>query len=258
MPLFAVEGSELMLLIGKFWWPFVRFSALLWSMPMFDGPYVTPRARILLAASLALLVATTTITVPAVDPLSIESMVMTLEQIVLGVLLGLAIRILFGVATLTGTIVSMQMGLAMAVMMDPGNDQAPLVSQLFWLVASLCFLGLDGHLIVLAVATDSFQLWPIGTSLYHLQLGAIIELFGWMFTAALLVSLPAIITMLLVNMTFGVASRAAPSLNIFVLGFPVTLLLGLIPILLMVYQLGEHFFNFTEYVLFAMRRVLEG
>ncbi len=225
---------------------------------MFDGPYVTPRARIVLAAALALLIAPTDIVTPTVDPLSTESAVIALEQIVMGVLLGLGIRILFGVATLTGTIVSMQMGLAMAVMMDPGNDQAPLVSQLFWLVSALCFLGFDGHLIVLAVITDSFQLWPIGSSLYRLQLGAIVELFGWMFTASLLISLPAIITMLLVNMTFGVASRAAPSLNIFVLGFPVTMLLGMVPILLMVYQLGEHFFNFTEHVLAIMRSVLEG
>lgn len=212
----------------------------------------------MLAAALSLLVASTNIFTPLVDPLGIESALIAVEQVVMGVLLGLGIRILFGVATLAGTVVSMQMGLAMAVMMDPGNDQAPLVSQLFWLVSALCFIGFDGHLIVLAVVTDSFQLWPIGSSLYRLQLGAIVELFGWMFTASLLISLPAIITMLLVNMTFGVASRAAPSLNIFVLGFPVTMLLGMVPILLMIYQLGEHFFNFTEHVLMTMRSVLEG
>lgn len=258
MPLVAVEGADIMAFIGKFWWPFLRFSALAWSLPMFDGPYVTPRARILLSASLSLLVATTSIYVPAIDPFGTDSIVIAIEQICMGVLLGLAIRILFGVATLTGTIVSMQMGLAMAMMMDPGNDQAPIVSQLFWLVAALCFLGFDGHLIVFAIVTDSFQLWPVGTSIYQLDIGGIIALFGWMFAASLLVALPAIITMLLVNMTFGVASRAAPSLNVFVLGFPVTMLLGLVPILLMVYQLGEHFFNFTEYVLATMRRVLEG
>ena len=258
MSLITLESADLMVFIGKFWWPFVRLSALLWSIPMFDGPYVTPRARILLAAMLGMLVASTSPHVPAIDPLSFESVVITLEQILFGILLGLAIRILFAITNLTGTLLSMQMGLSMSVMMDPGSDQSLVISQLFWLSGALLFIGFDGHLITLAIAIDSFELWPIGESIYSLSLTPLISLFSWMFAAGLLIALPAIIAMLLVNMTFGVASRAAPSLNIFVLGFPMTLLLGFVPLLLIVYQLGEHFFSFAEHVLSTMQIILAG
>ena len=101
-----------------------------------------------------------------------------------------------------------------------------LLGQLFWIMCALLFFAADGHLITLNVMVESFTLFPIGRSIYEFNIQSIIMLFAWMFSSALLLSMPGIIAMLLVNLTFGVASRAAPSLNIFVLGFPMSLLMG--------------------------------
>lgn len=255
--LISVSTAELMSWIGIVWWPFVRISALLWAMPAFDNPAVPPRARILLAFFLSFLAGPLLPAMPAVDPFSLNAVLLTIEQLLFGVMLGLALRMLFEVLAMVGIILSMQMGLAMAMMMDPGSgDNVSLVSQLFWVMTILLFLGLNGHLITLSIMVDSFTLWPVGASLYQLNFGSIISLFGWIFAAALLIALPAVVAMLLVNLTFGVASRAAPSLNLFVLGFPMTLLLGFIAVFLTLTQMGTAFSELTVFVLQAMRQFM--
>src|SRR5690606_10300367 len=155
-------------------------------------------------------------------------------------------------------ILSMQMGLSMAMMMDPGSgDSTSLLGHLFWIMSALLFFSLNGHLITLAILVDSFTLWPVGSGLYQLNITVLLQLFGWMFGAALLVALPAVIAMLLVNLTFGVATRSAPSLNLFVLGFPMTLLLGFVCVFLTLSQTGLQFATLASHVLDNMRLVME-
>lgn len=255
--LISLTTAELMTWIGTVWWPFVRFSALLWAMPAFDNPAVPPRARILLAVFLSFLAGPLLPAMPAVDPFSLDAVLLTVEQLVFGIVLGLALRMLFEVLALVGLILSMQMGLAMAMMMDPGSgDNVSLLSQLFWVMTVLLFFGLNGHLITLAILVDSFSLWPVGSSLYQLNLMLIVQLFGWIFAAALLIALPAVLAMLLVNLTFGVASRSAPSLNLFVLGFPMTLLLGFVAVFLTLSQTGSAFSGLASHVLTSMRQLM--
>lgn len=232
------------------WWPFVRFSALLWSMPVFENPAVTPRSRILLAMMLAFLVAPQLPLAPAIDIFSLDAVILTVEQIIFGLLMGLSLRILFEVMSLVGLVLSMQMGLSMAMMMDPGSgNQVSLLGQLFWIMAALLFFAVDGHLITLQIMTQSFSVWPIGTSIYDVDIKAIINLFGWLFASTLLLALPGVIAMMLVNLTFGVASRAAPSLNIFVLGFPMALIMGFFCVFMTLAYTGSGFSSLTYHVL---------
>ena len=254
--LITLSSHDLMVWLGSFWWPFIRLAAFLWALPVIDSPTVPPRVRILLAAMLALLIASTRIDIPAIDPFSIASAVVSLEQVCFGVIMGLSIRVLFSAFTISGQILSMQMGLSMAVMMDPGSGQTPLLGQLFWLMSALLFFAFDGHLISLAIMVEGFSLWPVGVSLYELNLSLIVNLFGWMLVTGLMIALPAIIAMLLVNITFGIATRAAPSLNLFALGFPMTLVMGFVSILLTIQQFGRYFFTLSEEVLTTMRLVM--
>ncbi len=257
-PLLSLSAPELTSWIGSLWWPFVRLSAFLWAMPVFDNPAVTPRTRILLAFFLAFLLAPQIPSPPAVDPFSMDAAVITAEQIVFGVIMGLALRLLFEVMAQVGLILSMQMGLSMAVVMDPGSgNQMALLGNLFWLMTTLLFFSLNGHLVSLQILVDSFDLWKIGEGLYALNFGNIIQLFGWMFASALLLSLPAVIAMLLVNMTFGIASRAAPSLNLFVLGFPMALLLGFVCVFLTLTQTGSLFSDLLFHTLTSMREAMK-
>jgi flagellar biosynthetic protein FliR len=254
--LLNLSVEQLMLWFGTIWWPFIRLSAFFWALPVYDNPAVTPRARIVLALFLSFLLSAG-LEVPAVDPFSVQGAIVTLEQILFAVIMASAVRMLFEVLALVGLMISMQMGLSMAMMMDPGSgDQVSVLSQLFWIMTALLFFALDGHLISLHLLVDSFVLWPVGSSLYQLDLTLLLKLFGWMFGAALLVALPAVIAMLLVNLTFGVASRSAPSMNLFSLGFPMTLLLGFVCVLLTLGQMGEHFFTLSEYVLLQMQQAM--
>ncbi|MBU3023120.1 flagellar biosynthetic protein FliR [Aestuariibacter sp. A3R04] len=256
--LISVTNNEIMQLLGSVWWPFVRFSAFFWAMPVFDNPAMLPRARILLSFFLAFLVAPQVPPFPDIDVFSLDAAVVTVEQILFGVVMGLALRMLFEVMAQVGLILSMQMGLSMALVVDPGSgNQMSLLGNLFWLMTALLFFAINGHLISLQVIVDSFYSWPIGASFYQLNLTNLLLLFGWIFSSALLVALPSVIAMLLVNMTFGIASRAAPSLNIFVLGFPMSLLLGFLCVFLTLSQMGTIFSEMCFTVLDSMRGMME-
>ena len=142
----------------------------------------------------------------------------------------------------------------MAVMNDPSNgDTAPIVSQIMLVFCSLLFLGLNGHLVTLDVLVQSLRTWPPGTSLYVLDLKGVIGLFGWSIGAALILTLPAVVAMLMVNLTFGVLNRTAPSLNIFSLGFPMTLLLGLLTMAISISGVPARYLDLVGYVLTQLR-----
>jgi flagellar biosynthetic protein FliR len=254
--LLSLTTDQLMVWFGTLWWPFVRLAAFFWALPVFDNPAVLPRARIILALFLSFLLAPS-IAVKAIDPFSLEGAVVTLEQVIFAVIMAGAVRMLFEVLALVGLMISMQMGLSAAMMNDPASgDSVSVLSQLFWVMTALLFFALNGHLISLQIMIDSFNLWPVGASLYQLDLMLLVNLFGWMFGAALLVALPAIVAMLLVNLTFGIASRSAPSMNLFALGFPMTLLLGFVCVFLTLSQMGNHFSVLAEHVLGVMQLVM--
>jgi flagellar biosynthesis protein FliR len=254
--LLSLTTDQLMVWFGTLWWPFVRLAAFFWALPVFDNPAVVPRARIILALFLSFLLAPA-VEVKAIDPFSLEGAVVTLEQVIFAVIMAAAVRMLFEVLALVGLMISMQMGLSAAMMNDPASgDAVSVLSQLFWVMTALLFFALNGHLLCLQIMVDSFNLWPVGASLYQLDLMLLVNLFGWMFGAALLVALPAIVAMLLVNLTFGIASRSAPSMNLFALGFPMTLLLGFVCVFLTLSQMGQHFSVLAEHVLGVMQLVM--
>ncbi|WBV72077.1 flagellar biosynthetic protein FliR [Legionella pneumophila] len=139
-------------------------------------------------------------------------------------------QIVFQVFILGGQIISMQAGLGFAVMVDPtSNASVPLISQLYLMVTTLIFLALNGHLAILETLIESFRIMPIGkSSLDPSVVWSTIMFSGWMFKEAVLISIPAILSLLIVSLSFGVMARVAPQLNLFSLGFPITLLMGFV------------------------------
>ena len=254
-PLLSLTTPELMAWIGKGWWPFCRLAAFFWVLPLFGDGHLSPQIRLLFAFSLAMVLMPLLPLGPAIDPFSFATLVITLEQLLFGALLALMLQLLFTVVTMAGQVLSMQMGLAMAVMNDPVNGgSAPLIGQLLWIFVALLFLAWNGHLLALDVIVESFRSWPVGHSLTELDLSVLVNLAGWMFGAALLLALPAVIAMLLVNITFGVMNRSAPSLNIFALGFPMTMMLGLVSLLLMLANIPQRYLEFSQDVFDLMRQ----
>lgn len=248
--LLSLSAAELTAWLGQWWWPFIRIASAFWVMPFFGDGRVPPQVRLLFALAVSLLIAPLLKEMPALDPFSAGALVLTLEQLLFGLLFGLCVQILFMVLTMAGQILSMQMGLAMAVMNDPSNgDTAPIVSQLMMIFCTLLFLGLNGHLVTLDILVQGLRSWPPGASLTQLDIKGVIGLLGWSFGAALILVLPAVVAMLMVNLTFGVMNRTAPSLNIFSLGFPMTLLLGLLTMALSISGVPARYLDLVSHVL---------
>ncbi|OAN16697.1 flagellar biosynthetic protein FliR [Photobacterium jeanii] len=237
-----LSAAQLTALIGQIWWPFFRISAALMLMPIFGGSQIPARVRVGLALIISVLAAPLMPAMPEVDPLSIDALLLAGQQMIIGAMLALLLDLLFAVFTTMGQILSMQMGLGMAMMNDPINGVSiPAIGKYYQLYALLLFLALDGHLVALDVLVQSFNIWPVGDWLSQTALHTIVLRFGWMMAAALLLSLPAVCAMLLVNGAFGMMNRAAPQLNVFALGFPMTMLLGLICLLITTSGIPENF-----------------
>ncbi len=226
-------SAEITTLIAGYFFPFVRVGACLMVAPVFGASYVPARMRLVLALAIAALVAPL-VTLPAIELLSVESALITVQQIVIGVALGFALQIVFDAVGLAGQLLANSVGLSFAFNQDPLRGvSTPVVGQLYVLLVVLTFLALDGHLALIETLADGFDTLPIGaTGLGTNALWSLILWSGQVVYGALAVALPGMTAMLVVNLAFGVMSRAAPTLNLFAVGFPVTLAFGLVVILL--------------------------
>jgi flagellar biosynthetic protein FliR len=134
-----------------------------------------------------------------------------------------------------GEFISLSMGLGFAMMADPNSGvQTPVISQFMVILATLVFVSVGGHLILIELLLDSFRLWPIGEP--QLEMAMVWDVLQWsllLFTGAAMIALPAMIILLLTNSAMGVISRAAPSLNVFAVGFPLTLLMGIVVMIIL-------------------------
>ena len=214
----------------SYYWPFLRLSALFLAAPIFSASSFPVRGRILLAVLVTALITPSLSDMPSVEPMSAAGLLLSGQQVVIGFAMGFILQMVFGAIVIGGQTLSMTMGLGFAMAVDPQNGvQVPVLSQLYVILATLIFLAIDGHLILIQVLVDSFTLLPIGLSGWSNDFGINVVLWAsQMFLTALLLVLPALTAILLVNVAFGVITRAAPQLNIFAVGFPVTITAGFV------------------------------
>ena len=213
--------------VGLVLWPMFRIAGLLSILPVIGGAQVPMRIRVALALLLTILIVPSLGPVPAIDPLSPESLYISAQQILIGVAMGLLVLVVFNAVTMAGESIAITMGLGFALMNDPQNGaQVPTVSQFYLVLASLLFLALDGHHSVFLLLHASFMLLPIGQSLEADAIWILVRWGGMIFTGALSIALPALAAMLTVNIIMGVITRAAPQMNLFSVGFPITMTVG--------------------------------
>src|SRR5579871_4375965 len=225
----ALEGW-----IGNAFWPFLRIGACIMVAPMFGASYVPPRIRIVLAGAL------TVAALPMIPPtqgltmLSADGLVTTVQQLVVGIALGFALQLMFDALTLGGQILANGMGLGFAFNIDPLRGvTTPALGQFYVLLGSLTFLALDGHIALIQTLVATFHGLPVGPAgLSAAMLHALADWGSQMFIGALRIALAGITALIVINLGFGVISRAAPSMNLFGVGFPVTLVFGLIVLVL--------------------------
>lgn len=221
-------GAELSQMVGSFFWPFVRIAAMVMAMPVFTSAFIPVRVRLMLALALTVVIAPAIPNVPLIDALSINGLLLIIQQVLIGVVMGFIFHLVFGAFTLGGQIIAMQMGLGFSTMVDPVNGaQVPVLSMFYTIMVTLFFLLLNGHLALIGVVADSFKTLPIGVNgLIRENFWSLVHWGTQMFIGAVIVALPAVTALLFINMALGVIGRAAPQLNIFAVGFSITIAAG--------------------------------
>lgn len=217
--------------VNAIWWPFVRALAFLSTAPVVSSPEVPRKVRIGLSLALALLVgpmlAGDIVGANVSWPLFL---VLTLQQLVIGIMIGFAARIAFAAVSFAGGFIGLEMGLGFATLIDPKNGvNVPTLSSFLGLFATLVFLALNGHLLLIAALVRSFKVAPPGFTL-PFGAGSWLTLAQWggqLFLLGVVMALPVVTILVAVNLALGVLAKIAPQLNIFVVGFPVLLLVGL-------------------------------
>ncbi|WP_426358496.1 flagellar biosynthetic protein FliR [Pseudocolwellia sp. HL-MZ19] len=229
--------------IADFILPFTRISALIMSMVGFGARTIPTKIK------LALSVVITVAVMPAIPPTNVGNIfslgtgLLIAEQVIIGIMLGFVTTLVVNTFVLAGQIIAMQTGLGFASLVDPASGMnVPAVGQFFLILSSLLFWVMDGHLAYLQFVVASFDTLPIpAESFDSTKFRELVEWGGWMFASALSLSIAPLTAMLLINFSFGVMTRAAPQLNIFAIGFPVTMCAGL---LIMWLTMGNFFTHF--------------
>lgn len=228
-----VDVSAMTAAVGQFYWPLVRIGGLIMVAPVFGGAYIPTRIKAALCIVLAMIIAPGTSTPPAVQPFSGEAVLITVTQLLIGISIGYMILLVFNAIVVGGEAIATTMGLGYALINDPSNGvQVPIVSQFYSIFATLLWLSLDGHHALISLLNTSFVYLPVGTPIDADMIWIIIKWSSVLFIGALSIALPALAAMLSVNLIMGVMTRASPQLNIFSIGFPVTMTVGFIVILI--------------------------
>lgn len=226
----VISDEQLSQFIGTYLWPMLRISAFYFAMPVVGARTVPARLRIILTLLTTILLAPVLPPSPIVSFLSMEGFVMVIKEVLIGLALGFCMQVVLHVFVLAGQFMAMKMGLGFAAMNDPSSGvSVTVLSQFYLLLSTLLFLSTNGHLVILQLLIDSFTTFPIGgNGMTSVHFSVIVEMGSWLFSAALLITLPLFTSLMIVNMSFGVMSRSAPQLNVFTVGFPITLIFGFI------------------------------
>lgn len=221
---------QLLAWIQQYFWPFIRIGALLTIAPVLGARNVAPRIRILLALLLTIVVAPLLPEPAPVEAFSAPWFRILAQQLLIGVSTGFVLLLVFEAVVMGAELIAFGMGLSFAQLADPlRGASTPVFGQFLTIMATLLFLALGGHLMLIELIVRSFSTLPVdGGGLGSDDIALVLRFAGIVFAGGLQLALPVVIALLTVNLAMGVVSRSAPTLNLFAVGFPVTLVAGLI------------------------------
>lgn len=227
-------ADDLLALVQGFMLPFIRMGAFFIVAPIFGARTVPVRIRILLAAAVTLLLYPSLPVSQLVDPLSATGVVLLVQEVLIGVAMGTILQFVMAAIMMAGHTIASAMGLGFASSADPQNGiQVTIVGQFYLVLATLVFLVIDGHLHALELFARSFERFPPGEFFLQRELfWQVVVYSAQLFATGLLLAMPVMTGVLLVNLAFGVMTRAAPQLNVFSLGFPMAMIAGFLLMLL--------------------------
>lgn len=224
----SITSAQIDAWIAFYAYPLARILALISVAPLWSTAGIPRRTRLVLGLAITIALAPVLPPMPSVQPASLSGLWLLMQQVLIGIAMGFVARVIFSAIDMAGTFIGFQMGLGFATFYDPlQGAQTPVVSEFIGLIALLLFMALDGHLLYVSTLAQSFHAIPVSAE--ALSPGSwrnISEMAGKIFSAGLLLSLPIVVAMMVTNLALGVLTRAAPQLNLFALGFPLTLMGG--------------------------------
>lgn len=247
----SISLDQLFSFVGDLLWNTLRVAGFFMVVPIFGNQLVSPRIRVALSIAAGIALTPVMGDVPPISQFDLGLMVELMLQLLMAMGLGFTAVIFFQLFVIAGQFIGMQMGLGFAAMVDPGNGvQVTVWSQFFLMLVTLSFLALNGHLVLFEVLVTGFKMFPSGMELSFSEFAArIARMGGWMFVGGVLLAIPAVVSLLIVNMSFGVMNRSAPQLNVFSLGFPFSLLFGLVIIWFLLHGWADQFHRLaTEFL----------
>lgn len=250
----SIESTQIDAWIAAFIFPLARILAFIAAAPLWSTAGIPRRTRLMLGIAITVAIAPSLPSMPSVQPGSLSGLWVMLQQMLIGIGMGFAARIVFAAFDLAGEFIGTQMGLGFATFYDPlSSSQTPVIAEFIGLIALLLFLSMNGHLLYFATLAQSFSAIPVSAT----PLGAaswlnLTELGSKIFSAGLLLALPVVVALMITNVALAVLTRAAPQLNIFALGFPLTLLGGFISIAISMNYLATPLQAIFEFAMSAM------
>jgi flagellar biosynthetic protein FliR len=231
-----ITSAQMAAWAGEFFWPLVRILALVGVAPLFSHRAFPLRAKVAFGVAIALVIAPAVQAPPLGSTLDAGFFAMLVRNLLIGATLGFAVRILFTGVELAGQMIGLQVGLSFGGFFNPeAADTDNPVGNFVSLLVLLIFLSMDGHLLVLYGLRQSFDTFPIAaTDGPALAFDAIAAMGAQVFSIALTISLPILAVMLLINIVLGVMARVSPQLNLFAVGFPITLSSGMVVLFLFI------------------------
>jgi flagellar biosynthesis protein FliR len=247
--------AEVLAWIVPLLWPFLRALALFTSMPVLGARNVPMRVRIALAAFIAYAAQASLPPMPVIALDSPVAFMVVLQQVLIGLSLGFVVRVLFAAVEFAGELIGLQMGLNFAGFFDPVTaSQGTATARFFATTVAWLFIVVNGHLLVIAALVDSFTSFPVGPEPFAFLRAAQPHRWGAeIFGTGLWIALPLISMLLFANLVLGMISRVAAQINIFAIGFPITLGIGLIGMFLTLPLMQEPFTLAMDRLLTAFR-----
>ena len=250
----SLTSSELNAWIVAFFFPLARILALLVSAPPFNNEGLSGQIRLMLGLTIALAITPALPPVPPMDPASGTGLLILAQQMLIGLSMGFSLRLVFSAIDMAGNMIGTQMGLGFATAYDPQSaSQTAVISEFIGMLALLVFMAINGHLMVITTLVESFSSLPIGIG--TLASGSWLNIAnagGIVFSSGVLLSLPIVVALLITNIALGVLGRVAPQLNLMAIGFPITIVLGFIALMVSMSYLSAPLQRLFEFGLQSM------
>ncbi|MBI2307803.1 MAG: flagellar biosynthetic protein FliR [Rhodocyclales bacterium] len=250
----TLTSAQLDAWMAAYFFPLARILALLAAAPPFSNAALPRRVRLALGLAIALALAPALPPIPPLSPASGAGLLILAQQMLIGFAMGFAMRLIVAAIDFSGEVIGLQMGLGFATFYDPGSaSQTPVLSEFISLLGMLVLFSINGHLMILATLAQSFTALPIGgTSLAAGSWSNLVHAAAIIFASGLMLALPVVAALLITNIALGVLSRAAPQLNLFAVGFPITLIGGFVVLILSLGYLAVPLTQLFEHGLQAM------